>query len=66
MNGTDGVVDSIKYLLCHENYVKPWTDEIIFVSLFTRAFWVFLCFYLLHFLIYICDNIYFSPEMGVQ
>ena len=37
-NIPDGVVDSLHYLLHHENYVKPWTHEFTLVTLFTRAF----------------------------
>ena len=36
--GRDGVVDSLKYLLCHENYIKPWSHEFILTSLLTKAF----------------------------
>ena len=36
--GGDGVVDSLKYLLCHENYIKPWSHEFILTSLLTKAF----------------------------
>ena len=26
-DGEDGVVDSLKYLLLHENFIKPWSQE---------------------------------------
>ena len=35
---SDGVVDSLRYLLVHENYIKPWSDEYVLVSLLTKAF----------------------------
>ena len=34
----DGVVDSLKYLLNHDNYIKPWSDEHILATLLTKAF----------------------------
>ena len=34
----DGIVDSLKYLLYSENYVKPWSDEFILTRLLTKAF----------------------------
>lgn len=33
-----GVVDSLRYLIHHENFIKPWADEHILASLLTRAF----------------------------
>ena len=35
---TDGIVDSIKQLICHENFLKPHSDELNLVRLLTRSF----------------------------
>ena len=35
----DGVVDSLKYLVFHENFIKPWADEHVLAVLLTRCFW---------------------------
>jgi hypothetical protein len=35
---SDGVVDSLRSLLLHENYVKPWSTEYLMVKLLTRSF----------------------------
>ena len=34
----DGVADSLRYLLCHEEYNKPWSDAHIMATLLTKAF----------------------------
>ena len=34
----DGVVDSMRYLLTHDNYNKPWSNEHLLVTLLTKAF----------------------------
>ena len=34
----NGVVDSIKFLVFHENFIKPYKEEHLLVSLLTRAF----------------------------
>ena len=34
----DGIVDSLRYLLFHENYIKPWSEEHILATLLTKAF----------------------------
>ena len=34
----DGLVDSLKYLLHHENYQKPWSQEHMLATLLTKAF----------------------------
>ena len=34
----DGLVDSLRFLLNHENYNKPKSDEHILVTLLTKAF----------------------------
>ena len=34
----NGVVDSLRHLLKHENYLKPYSDEHLLVRLLTRAF----------------------------
>ena len=34
----DGVVSSLRYLLCHENYIKPYSSEHLLAVLLTRAF----------------------------
>jgi hypothetical protein len=35
---SDGVIDSLKFLLHHANYVKPWSTEFILTSLMTKCF----------------------------
>ena len=37
-NSPDGVVDSLRFLTTHENYIKPWSAEYIMSKLLTRAF----------------------------
>lgn len=34
----DGMTDSLRYLLHHEDYNKPWSDEHILATLLTKAF----------------------------
>ena len=34
----DGVTDSLRYLLYHEDYNKPWSHEHILATLLTKAF----------------------------
>ena len=34
----DGLVDSLRHLLHHENYQKPWSQEHILATLLTKAF----------------------------
>ena len=34
----DGIVDSLRYLLFHENYIKPWSEEHILATLLTKSF----------------------------
>ena len=34
----DGMLDSLRYLLNHEDYNKPWSKEHILTSLLTKAF----------------------------
>ena len=34
----NGIVDTLRYLLCHDNFLKPYSDEYIIVSLLTKAF----------------------------
>ena len=34
----DGIVDSLRFLLFHENYIKPYGEEHLLVSLLTKAF----------------------------
>ena len=34
----DGTVDSLRYLLFHDNYIQPWSDEYRLVKLLTQAF----------------------------
>jgi len=38
VDNSDGVVDSLFYLLHHENFVKPWSQEFVLVTLLTKAF----------------------------
>ena len=38
MSQSDGVVDSLRHLIKHENYLKPYSDEHLLVRLLTRAF----------------------------
>ena len=35
---SDGIVDSLKYLVYHENFLKPWADEHVLAVLLTRCF----------------------------
>ena len=34
----DGIVDSLKMLIAHENFIKVYSEEHTLVSLLTRAF----------------------------
>ena len=34
----DGHVDSLRYLIYNENYIKPWSEEYVLVKLLTRSF----------------------------
>ena len=34
----DGIVDSLKHLLHHENYQQPWSLEHLLANLLTKAF----------------------------
>ena len=34
----DGLVDTLKYLVAHENFIKPWSDEHILTVLLTRCY----------------------------
>jgi hypothetical protein len=34
----DGVVDSLRHLLYHDNYIKPWSSEYMLTTLLTKAF----------------------------
>ena len=42
-NVNDGVVDSLRYLISHENFIKPYSNEHILGVLLTKAFW-YACF----------------------
>ena len=33
----DGVVDSLRYLICNENFIKPYSEEHVLATLLTRA-----------------------------
>ena len=35
---SDGVVDSLRYLTMHENFIKPYSDEHLLATLLTKAF----------------------------
>ena len=37
-DGADGVVDSLRSLLRHEHFLKPYSDEHTLIRLLTRAF----------------------------
>ena len=37
-NVNDGVVDSLRYLISHENFIKPYSNEHILGVLLTKAF----------------------------
>ena len=37
-NRQDGIVDSLRFLLHHENFIKPYGEEHMLVSLLTKAF----------------------------
>jgi hypothetical protein len=34
----DGVIESLEYLVYHENFIKPWGEEHVLVTLLTRYF----------------------------
>ena len=34
----NGIVQSLKYLIHHENYTKPWSDEYFMTKMLTKAF----------------------------
>ncbi len=34
----DGAVDSLRYILFHEHFMKPWSSEYMLVKLLTRSF----------------------------
>ena len=34
----DGVVDSLRYLICNENFIKPYSEEHVLATLLNRAF----------------------------
>ena len=34
----DGIVDSLRYLVYHENFIKPWAEEHVLAVLLTRCF----------------------------
>ena len=34
----DGIVDSLRALIRHENFLKPYSEEHVLTSLLTRAF----------------------------
>ena len=36
--GYDGMIDSLRFLLHHEEYNKPWSEEHILATLLTKAF----------------------------
>ena len=38
MHQDDGVVDTLRYLILHENFIKPWADEHLLTVLLTRCF----------------------------
>ena len=35
----DGIVDSLRHLIYHENFVKPYSEEHILATLLVKAFW---------------------------
>ena len=35
---SDGVVDSLRNLLLHEHFIKPWSNEYLLVKLLTKSF----------------------------
>ena len=34
----DGIIDSLRFLIHSENYIKPWSVDHLLVKLFTKAF----------------------------
>ena len=34
----NGIVDTMRYLICHDNFIKPYSSEHIILSLLTKAF----------------------------
>ena len=47
----DGVVDSLRYLICNENFIKPYSEEHVLATLLTRALE--------------CSNLLFRPYTGI-
>ena len=37
--GSNGITDSLRYLVTHHNYIKPWSYEFLQVRLLLAAFW---------------------------
>ena len=35
---SDGVVDSLRYLVFHQNFIKPWSEEYLTAGLILKAF----------------------------
>ena len=44
----DGVVESLRYLILHENFIKPYSSEHIIASLLTKAFWTWVISLMVH------------------
>jgi hypothetical protein len=38
VNKSNGIIDSLRYLIHHDNYVKPWSDEYFMAKVLTKAF----------------------------
>ena len=36
----DGVVESLRFLILHDNFIKPYSSEHIIASLLSKAFWI--------------------------
>ena len=34
----DGIIDSLRYLIYSDNYVKPWSEEHLLACLLTKCF----------------------------
>ena len=46
VTGDNGHVDSIRSLIYHENFIKPYSEEHNLVYLLTKSFWLYLWFQL--------------------
>ena len=52
----DGVVDSLRYLICNENFIKPYSEEHVLATLLTNLSF-FLYYDSLHDICFLCNAI---------